>query len=67
MGQHFAMQEMLSVLVTYLKQTRIEFLDEQIDPQNINARSTLSNHNGMPMRINKQFQATSIKEKLKAF
>ena len=66
-GQHFAMQEMLSVLVTYLKQTRLEFLDEQVDPQNINARSTLSNHDGMPMRINKQFQATSIKEKLKAF
>ncbi|AOT08778.1 cytochrome P450 [Pseudoalteromonas luteoviolacea] len=52
-GQHFSMQEMLSVLVTYLKQTRIAFLDEGLEPLNINARSTLSNHDGLVMKVNK--------------
>ncbi|KZN62439.1 hypothetical protein N473_19490 [Pseudoalteromonas luteoviolacea CPMOR-1] len=52
-GQHFAMQEMLSVLVTYLRHARISFLDDNVNPLNINARSTLSNHDGLIMKVNK--------------
>ncbi|MCF2858799.1 cytochrome P450 [Pseudoalteromonas sp. SMS1] len=54
-GQHFALQEILTILVTITQSARFEFIDKSTDPIHIHARASLSNYGGMMMKINKKF------------
>ncbi|KZN54713.1 hypothetical protein N474_17540 [Pseudoalteromonas luteoviolacea CPMOR-2] len=59
-GQHFALREILTVLVTFSRVARVEFIDKSVDPINIQAHASLSNFGGMTMKVNKSFELDKV-------